>query len=222
MPLTINSASNLWVVISSTDLEYPAGSVEHSTDTNSDWTLLNGNWYHLPRFGINASWEIKLLMNAASNPPTQYTVTVASNNDNWGTVTGGGTYSEGTTIQLIATPANGYRFDRWNDGNTDNPRTVTVTANVTYIATFVSSEGIDEVETATITIAPNPARKYAVVNGLKAGTEVSVVDVNGKVHLSLMAQSDILTLDVSDLAIGVYFVRVNGGTETAIRKLIVK
>ena len=219
-PLTINSASNLWVVISSTDQEYPASAVEHSTDTNSDWTQLNGTWYHLPQLGINASWEIKLLMNAPSNP--SYTITVASNNDNWGTVTGGGTYSEGTTIQLIATPANGYRFDGWNDGNTDNPRNITVTANATYIATFVSSEGIDDVETATITIVPNPARKYAVVSGLKAGTEVSVVDVNGKVRLSLMAWSDMLTLDVSDLTVGIYFVRVNDGTETAICKLIVE
>ena len=292
-PLAISSTSNLWVVFSSADLAYPAGTVSHTTDTNSDWTLLNGTWYHLPQLTINGSWEMKLIMSApvqptqytitvVSNnnawgtvtgggtynagatatliatpangyrfvswsdgntqsthtvtvtgnatyvatfeaiPPTQYTITVVSNNNAWGTVTGGGTYNEGTTVQLTASPAANYRFDSWNDGNTDNPRTITVTGDATYIATFVSTVGIDGVETAAIAIVPNPATEYAVVNGLKAGTEVSVVDVNGKVRFSATAQSDMLTLDVSDLTAGVYFVRVSDGTETAVRKLIVK
>ena len=63
----------------------------------------------------------------------QYTITTSATN---GTVTGGGTYNEGTVIQLTATPNECYEFTRWSDGNTDNPRTVTVTGNATYTAEF--------------------------------------------------------------------------------------
>ena len=155
-------------------------------------------------------------------PPTQYTITVMSNNDSWGTVSGGGTYNAGSMATLTPIPAAGYRFVSWQDGNTENPRVFTVTQDATFIATFESSVGIDGVETAAVAIAPNPATEYAVVNGLKAGSEVAVVDINGKMRLSGIAQSDMLTLDVSGLSAGVYFVRVSDGAETAVRKLIVK
>ncbi len=65
-----------------------------------------------------------------------YTITVLANDDAYGTVTGGGTYAEGTEITLTAMPYQGYRFVQWSDGNTDNPRTITVTSDSTFVATF--------------------------------------------------------------------------------------
>ncbi len=38
---------------------------------------------------------------------------------------------------LQATPAEGYQFHGWNDGNNENPRTVHVTEDITYVASFV-------------------------------------------------------------------------------------
>ncbi|MBR5983374.1 MAG: leucine-rich repeat domain-containing protein, partial [Bacteroidales bacterium] len=67
---------------------------------------------------------------------TNYTITAVSANPNYGTVTGGGTYAEGTEVTLTATPNEGYEFVQWNDENTDNPRNITVTENAIYIATF--------------------------------------------------------------------------------------
>lgn len=66
--------------------------------------------------------------------PDTYTVTV--NTDGNGTVTGGGTYEYGKSVTLIATPSTGYKFVKWSDGNTNNPRTVTVTGAATYTAQF--------------------------------------------------------------------------------------
>lgn len=65
-----------------------------------------------------------------------YTLTVNSNNTAYGTVTGGGDYEAGTTATLTATPKTGYKFVKWNDGNTSATRTVTVSADATYTATF--------------------------------------------------------------------------------------
>ena len=69
-----------------------------------------------------------------------WTVTVKTNNDAWGTVVGGGTFADGATATLTATPAEGYQFVKWDDGVKDNPRTVTVTANVTYTAIFEAAK----------------------------------------------------------------------------------
>ncbi len=53
-----------------------------------------------------------------------------------GMVTGGGTFHYGDTTTLKAEPNEGYEFAGWNDGNTNNPRMVTVTDNATYTAVF--------------------------------------------------------------------------------------
>lgn len=42
----------------------------------------------------------------------------------------------GTTATILATPNYGYHFTQWNDGNTDNPRTVIVTEDLTLSALF--------------------------------------------------------------------------------------
>jgi uncharacterized repeat protein (TIGR02543 family) len=54
--------------------------------------------------------------------------------DEAATVTGVGTHKYGDTATLKVTPAAGYKFVKWSDGNTDNPRTVTVTENKLYTA----------------------------------------------------------------------------------------
>ena len=67
----------------------------------------------------------------------QYNLIVATNNNDWGTVTGGGKYDYNSNHEIKATPATGYKFVQWNDGNTNATRNVTIPAeDVTYTATF--------------------------------------------------------------------------------------
>lgn len=85
------------------------------------------------------------------NGTPQYTITVLANDPTLGTVTGSGTYPENTTIQIGATPNEGALFMGWTDGNADNPRSITVTENMTFTAIF------SEIETYTLTVRPeNP------------------------------------------------------------------
>ena len=79
----------------------------------------------------------------------QYTLTVLANNSSYGSVSGGGTYYEGELASISATPASGYLFRRWNDGDTENPRPVRLTGNTTYTAIF------EVIPTYTITVAKN-------------------------------------------------------------------
>lgn len=89
-------------------------------------------------FAVNSDRE--LVANFSEESAVLYTVNAKAEPEEGGTVTGGGTYEEGREIELKATANTGYAFDRWNDGSTDNPRTVTVTADVTYTAYFTLEE----------------------------------------------------------------------------------
>lgn len=68
-----------------------------------------------------------------------FNVIAQSSNGSYGTVSGSGSYARGSQVQLTAVPNEGYHFTQWNDGNTDNPRTITVNADVTYTAQFAAN-----------------------------------------------------------------------------------
>ncbi len=104
------------------------------------------------------------------NGTPQYTVTVLANDPNLGSVSGSGTYPEGTTINIGATPNPGAYFTSWDDGNTDNPRTVTVTQNMTFTAIF------SEVQTFTINVRPEYPLQGTTYGGgsYPAGTVISI------------------------------------------------
>ena len=78
-----------------------------------------------------------------SLPKEKYTISVYSNDNSRGTVSGGGTYDEGCQVTITATANSGYRFKEWNDGNTDNPRVITVTKDAIYTAHFEAEKNLN-------------------------------------------------------------------------------
>ena len=73
---------------------------------------------------------------SGGNTNRQYTLSVTSANTAQGTVSGGGTYSEGSRVNITATPKSGYQFDKWSDGNTQATRTVQVSKDESFVAQF--------------------------------------------------------------------------------------
>ncbi len=71
-----------------------------------------------------------------------YIISVACN-ETQGYVTGAGTYAKDEIVAITASPADGYKFISWSDGNTDNPRTIAITKNETYIAMFEKNLTLD-------------------------------------------------------------------------------
>ena len=88
-----------------------------------------------------------------------YTLTVESNNTTMGATAGGGDYLAGTEVRISATPASGHWFRQWSDGNTENPRLITVTGNDTYTAQF------EAITNYTITVAANDGTMGTVSGG---------------------------------------------------------
>jgi hypothetical protein len=179
--------------------------------------------------GAYSTWSEASFTTLEDTPvETYYTVTVSVNDASMGTVSGGGTYAEGSTCTLTANANNGFRFVKWDDEVSTNPRTFIVTANVSFTAIFEQMEGIDEVgceQMAAVSIYPNPATHVARVECGEWNVEsVEVIDMNGRIVLrqQFLTPQTSVTLDVTALSSGAYFVRLTGADATAVRKLIVK
>ena len=149
----------------------------------------------------------------------EYTITVMSANPNRGTVTGGGTYPEGTVVTIEATALEGFEFVSWSDENTENPRQITVTGDATYIASFEPATGIEESSALEIVLFPNPATDILNITSSETISEIEIVNVMGQVVKRIEVNSDNAVCDVEELKAGVYVVRIhtlNGAEGSAI------
>ena len=68
-----------------------------------------------------------------------YTISTTSANPEWGTTAGDTAALYLEEVEISAIPNYGYHFVRWNDNNRSNPRTVSVTEEKTYTATFAKN-----------------------------------------------------------------------------------
>ncbi|MGM9838417.1 MAG: leucine-rich repeat protein [Paludibacteraceae bacterium] len=70
-----------------------------------------------------------------------YTLTVQSSNETMGTARIDSPATCDAPATVSATAAKNYHFVQWSDGNTDNPRTITLTQDTTLTAVFVGYSG---------------------------------------------------------------------------------
>lgn len=109
-----STAANNYTFAGWFDTDASTGGTQLTTSTKCTG---NKTWY--------ARWTIST---------RQYKLTVTAGTG--GTVSGGGTYNYNASATLKATANSGYYFVKWSDGNTNATRTVTVTKDATYTATF--------------------------------------------------------------------------------------
>jgi hypothetical protein len=67
---------------------------------------------------------------------TYYTLSISAGSNGSVNTAVNGQKEEGTQVDIVATADMFYAFVEWSDGNTDNPRTVTMNDNVTLTASF--------------------------------------------------------------------------------------
>ena len=129
---------------------------------------------------------------------------------------------DGNTAVLTATANEGYEFTGWNDGNTENPRTVTITSDTTFMAIFTLASSLQEVNAREFALYPNPAKSFVNLEfeALKENTLLQILDLNGrKVRtFDLKAGIETLRIYLGDLPKGVYTIMLGN----AAKKLIVE
>ena len=112
------------------------------------------------------------------------------------------TCQNGFAWSVSATPNSSYTFSHWSDGNTQNPRTLTVTQDTMLIAYFVSNQGIAEAENDIISI--RTANGHILLEGIN-GEQAYVTDVLGRVVYNATVN------ERAEIAVknqGIYFVKI--------------
>ncbi|MBR1851366.1 MAG: leucine-rich repeat protein [Bacteroidales bacterium] len=111
----------------------------------TQWSDGNTDNPRLVSITQNATYTAQFAINS-------YALAVQSNNSNMGAVSGSGTYNHNAAATLAATPYYGYHFVQWQDGNTDNPRTVVVTDSARYTAQFEANSYLIVTNSSNVTI----------------------------------------------------------------------
>ena len=143
-----------------------------------------------------------------TTPIQTFTISVFSANPNQGTVTGGGTYPEGSIVTLTATANNGFQFSSWSDNNTENPRQITVTEDAIYVASFIPATSIDESAVSEIALFPNPVNDILNITSSETISEIEIVNTLGQVVKRIEVNADNAICNVNNLPNGIYVVRI--------------
>ena len=220
---TVNENSSFTATATALDgyhfVAWMNGTTQVSTDNPYTFTV-TGN------ITLTASFE-------ANDPQvTYYNVTVSSANITMGNVssTHSGQVAENTEVTVTATANPGYRFVNWidEDGNVinaTNPYTFTVTEDIALIATFEIEDGIEDITLAqSISLMPNPADNYIElsINSNVVVKEAVIYNAFGQVIQTVNLTDNHARIDLSNVANGMYFVRVNGEGVSATKKFIRK
>lgn len=99
---------------------------------------LNVSCISVDRYRQAKPWN--LFTNRRASQPCTLELDARSSDPNSGIVMGGGTYRVGAMATLVAVCRSGFSFRCWQDGNTDNPRTVIVDDTTSYVAQMVRAE----------------------------------------------------------------------------------
>ena len=228
-----------------------------------------------------------------------YTVTVAANPSNAGSVSGGGSYTYGQTCTVTASANNGYAFTNWTEngsqvstnasysftvtGNRNllanfaqNTHTIHATAgangiitpsgtitvahganqsfsmipdsdyevqevyidgnpigamtsytftNVTadhYIhVTFTHVDAIDENNSSTINVYPNPTSGEITLEG-EGINHVRIVNASGQTIYNAKVEDEQIRIDLSNVAKGIYMMHIEANGGHAVRKIVIE
>lgn len=174
------------------------------------YNLYAGRWSYFHNFSESA-----FLFHAVTEDPLKGTVTVTE-----------APTCASPVATIVATPRNGYRFDHWSDGSTDNPYLYTVTGSMTLTAYFSpagGNNGIDDVE-ATDNLKIYTRGNKIVIESTEAinhshNQAITVYDVMGRVIKQTAGSGQQAAVEIPVTSAGVYMVKVG---DQPSRKVIVR
>ncbi len=155
----------------------------------------------------------------ANFEPKQLKVQLLASPPAGGTVSGGGTFTCDTFIQLTATPNSGYKFVGWKENGVtaynfaNYPLVVKKDANL--VAEFISNAGISNQLQNQIALYPNPTSGILHIKTDVSIDAITITDITGKEILKLAKQSILQnsnSIDISHLSVGIYIVKITSNS----------
>ena len=228
-PQRITESSSFELSVSANDEAYGRVEVENHSCESKTLTAIANNGYEFTGWNdgntenprtvtVTSDTAFVAIFTEAVTTPT---ITVTVNDATMGSAS----YTmDGNTAILTATANEGYRFLTWNDGNMENPRTVTITSDTAFMAIFTASgsSSLQEVNAREFALYPNPAKSFVTLEfeALQENASLQILDINGRRvrTLDLKAGQETLRIDLGDLPKGVYTIMLGNVT----KKLIVE
>ncbi len=138
-------APNRYTIYADAEHGYVEGAGEYDYGTTATLTAIADEHYHFVRWTDGntdnprletVTQDIAYIAEFADDP----ILTVVSANEEMGTVSGAGQFKPNSSCKISANANVGYHFTQWNDGNTDNPRTIILDGDATYTAEFAVNQ----------------------------------------------------------------------------------
>ncbi len=159
-----------------------------------------------------------------------YSLILLANNPYWGTMSESGPHECGDTLMIAAFPAANCTFERWNDGDTANPRTITLVCDTMFTAFFEyhpDTSGGDTTAIMTcrddgVTLAPNPTDGIVHITVEGILIDAAVYDLRGRKVKECKGTGSTMELDLKGLPSGIYAVVVHTPQGRTVRKLALR
>lgn len=204
-PMPVFDTAPLWITLHASGVGTATQRSLYTGNADGTYILDGSTWRPSHEVdGTYGTWMIRAIFAEAE----KVSLTVRSNNNSWGQVTGGGLYYPGdtVTVEAIASERNCY-FDQWSDGSTDNPYSFVIETDLALTAIFATGNGIDDATADGLRIA---------VDGLTLTVEnphghpLALYDITGRPLLNNQAfrQSSVQTFTLPGS--GVYILQVPG------------
>ncbi|MFW5725888.1 MAG: InlB B-repeat-containing protein, partial [Bacteroidota bacterium] len=216
---TMERVGDTWIWTNTLELE--AGTYEYKYFLNAGWN--GGEW----EGGDNRSLTVDADMTVNDVwgiPETVFELTLIADPAEGGTVDGEGFYEESEEVTLTATPAEGYLFVNWTDGDgnevsTEASFTYTMpAANVSLTANFDLGPSVGEIGAIDINVFPNPARDNFKITANNTIRSIEIADLAGKVVYSDIINDTEISIN-NNFETGIYLVRILTDEGVFVRKL---
>ena len=171
--------------------------------------------------------NFEIIEEEPEQPVITYSINVIINPENAGTVIGTGSYTENDTVTLIATANEGYKFVKWTENNMIISRNAeysfAITDNRELVANFVSTESIDELR-SSLHLYPNPVNDKLIIVTEVEIEEIVVYTITGVIagQQSTINNQQSLSIDLSNLNSGVYFVMIKTNEGVVTKRFVKK
>ena len=209
-PITLNHSKPLWITMSCESGDATAVASEWCGNSDGSWYSASGNeWQDINGDDLHLTWMLRAHMPV---DPNEYGLSVLPNNRQWGSVSGGGLFRYGQPATLVATPVEGYHFDHWSDGSTENPHVYYVRGESVIRGYF--AEGVVGINSTTadgITLTLQGLRLTALGAD---NLPLCVYDALGRV---VFRTDNYQGVSIPLPAAGIYVVRIEG---KAMRKVV--
>jgi uncharacterized repeat protein (TIGR02543 family) len=186
------TSENLTGLTSETEYQYRISALKNNSESDYSGTI-----------------NVKTAVQAIN----QFTIILNASPTEGGTVSGGGTFNQGTSVTAHVAPNNGYDFVNWTEGSTVVSTSVnyifTLNGNRSLTANFTLKTAIsDQKEISGIRIFPNPATDILNISGLKPGAVNSLYGLNSAKIMTRKAAVSLEKIDISGMLKGLYLISV--------------